>query len=341
MEYDVGRYGGAGAERGAWSGAPKQFYVREAGARMPKIYQVGLIGHPVGHSRSPAMQQTAFDALGIPARYALWETAPGELAGRIATLRAPGMLGANVTIPYKTAVLPLLDELAETARLAGAVNTIVRVPGPTGEVHLVGHNTDVAGLRRALAEADAWRAAIRGRVLLLGAGGAARAVLAVARLEGAAVTVAARRVEAGREVLTPRPPLPAGRGGDTPCGSMSSGHPPSTPDTVIALDDTAQLAAELEQTPLLVNATPVGMSNPDAAPIPLDLLARLPAGAFVFDMVYSPPETALVRMAKARGLRASGGLPMLLYQGAEAFTLWTGQPAPVEVMRTALSASRL
>lgn len=105
---------------------------------------------------------------------------------------------------------------------------------------------------------------------------------------------------------------------------------------VIALDDEVRLVAALEQTTLLVNTTPVGTNDRNAAPIALDLLARLPAGAFVFDLVYSPPETALVRAARSRGLRASGGLPMLLYQGAEAFTLWTGQPAPVEVMRAAL-----
>jgi shikimate dehydrogenase len=110
--------------------------------------------------------------------------------------------------------------------------------------------------------------------------------------------------------------------------------PQAAPDTVIALDDTSHLTAALAAATLLVNATPVGMGEPDAAPIPLDLLVRLPAGAF--DLVYSPPETALVRAARVRGLRASGGLPMLLYQGAAAFTLWTGQPAPVEVMHAVL-----
>ena len=337
---------------------------------MPDGYHVGLIGYPVGHSRSPAMQQAAFDALGIAARYALWETVPEDLAARVASLRAPDMLGANVTIPYKTAVLPLMDELAETARLAGAANTIVRAEGEAGgQVRLIGHNTDVAGLRRALVEADAWRGMTAGRrVLLLGAGGAARAALAVALLEGAAVTFAARRVEAGRAVigvLTPQLPLPAERGGEGTENAegakvrrggilVSQPHDPqrehgrngdevvapggrqAVPDTAIALGDAPQLAAALEQTALLVNATPVGTSDPDAAPFALDLLARLPADAFVFDLVYSPPETALVRAARSRGLRASGGLPMLLYQGAEAFTLWTGQSAPVEVMRAAL-----
>ncbi len=318
---------------------------------MPDAYQAGLIGQPIGHSRSPAMHQAAFDALGMHAHYELWETAPGELAARIASLRARGTLGANVTIPYKTAVLPLLDDLAETARLAGAVNTIVREEAAGGGGRLVGHNTDVAGLRRALAEADAWRAMDGRRVLLLGAGGAARAVLAVARLEGAAVAVAARRVEAGREAFAAgggasdegpadesaptrlrRPSLPARAG----IGQSLSGSDGDVSDAVIALDDAPRIAAALEQTTLLVNATSVGMGSADAAPIPLDLLARLPAGAFVFDLVYAPPETALVRAALAQGLRASGGLPMLLYQGAEAFTLWTGQPAPVEVMRAAL-----
>jgi shikimate dehydrogenase len=324
---------------------------------MPDVWYAGLIGQPLGHSRSPAMQQAAFDALGIPARYVLWETAPGALAARVATLRTPAMLGANVTIPYKTAVLPLLDDLDATARRAGAVNTIVRSEDESGGVRLIGHNSDVAGLRRALAEADAWRA---GRdMLLLGAGGAARAALAVARLEGAAVTLAARRVDAGWAAIAAAggssfsSPSSAGRGvargsGESGLAATDTGRRgdeaivgaadgcSALPWAVIAVDDTRRLAAALEHTALLINATPVGMSDPQATPIPPALLARMPADAFVFDLVYAPPETALVRAARARGLRASGGLPMLLYQGAEAFTLWTGQPAPVEVMRAAL-----
>lgn len=297
---------------------------------MADIRLAGLIGFPVGHSLSPRMQQAAFDALGIPARYVLWETPPAELAARVAALREPEILGANVTIPHKTAVLSLLDEVAEGARLVGAVNTILRVEAANG-VRLVGHNTDVPGLRRALAEVSAGtppagppstgerEERARRRVLVLGAGGAARAALAVAHMEGAAVRVAARRLAAARALL------------DTG---------PASGADALNLADAARLAETLAETDVLVNATPAGMGDPDAAPFPLDLLARLPAYAVVVDLVYAPPETALVRAARARGLWACGGLPMLLYQGAEAFTLWTGQPAPVEAMRAAISEPR-
>lgn len=297
---------------------------------MAEFRFAGLIGFPVGHSLSPRMQQAAFDALGVPARYGLWETPSAELAARLAALRRPEILGANVTIPHKTAVLPLLDEIAEGARLVGAVNTIVRAETTSG-VRLVGHNTDVPGLRQALAELGAWTSppgplsrGERGerahrRVLVLGAGGSARAALAVARLEGAAVRVAARRLDAARALL--------GTGTAAGAGALD-------------LADTERLAEALAETDVLINTTPAGMGESDAAALPLDLLARLPADAIVFDLVYAPPETALVRAAHARGLRASGGLPMLLYQGAEAFTLWTGRPAPIEAMRAALGGLR-
>ena len=137
------------------------------------VARVGLIGHPVAHSRSPAMQQAAFDALGIAARYELWDTLAADLRARVGSLRAPEMLGANVTIPHKLAVAPLLDHLApEVDKAAGAVNTIVRERTRGGNVRLVGHNTDLAGIAATLSELDA---APTGRhVLVLGGGGTGR-----------------------------------------------------------------------------------------------------------------------------------------------------------------------
>jgi shikimate dehydrogenase len=283
---------------------------------------VGLIGHPVAHSRSPALQQTAFDARGVAARYELWDTPPEDLAERVASLRQPGMLGANVTIPYKSAVLPLLDRVTASARRIGAVNTVVREES-AGRVRLVGHNTDVAGLREALHELGAWRAGPR--MLVLGAGGAARAAMAVAGLvvsgrDPVEVRVAVRDLAGGRALLDDfhRP-----RGNDAA-------------EPLVDFADSEALAVVLSGTDLVINATSVGMGDPDASPLSVELLRQLPSGACVFDMVYAPPETALVRVARALGLRASGGLPMLLYQGAEAFALWTGQPAPLSAMRAAL-----
>jgi len=300
---------------------------RRGGKHVAKtvIRYAGLIGHPVGHSRSPAMQQAAFDALGIPARYMLWDTSPKKLAERAASLRAPEMLGANVTIPYKSAIIPLLDYIApETMRHVGVVNTIVREETPTG-IRLVGHNTDFLGLRRVLHENAAWTGCRR--MLVLGAGGAAHAALGVAALEGAEVWVAARHTAAARTALEA---LWKREHGGT------SAFPAEWQERSLVLSDEEALARVLPETSVLVNATPIGTNDPEAVPVPAHLLHLLPASAFVFDMVYNPPETALVRAARSVGRRATGGLAMLLYQGAEAFTLWTHYEAPLNVMRAAL-----
>lgn len=282
------------------------------------VSRAGLIGHPVAHSRSPALHQAAFDALGIAAHYELWDTPPEALAARVAALREPDMLGANVTIPYKTAVLALLDAIpSESARLPGAVNTITREER-AGGVALLGYNTDVSALRRVFVERGL---SLAGRRLLtLGAGGAARSAVAAALLEGAEPWVAARRSHAAETLLA----------------ELQNRHGGNRPAYVVDLADERALATALRETALLVNATPIGTLDAEASPIPLALLDALPADAYVFDMVYNPPTTALVRAARDRELRASGGLPMLLYQGAEAFTLWTGQPAPLAVMRAEL-----
>jgi shikimate dehydrogenase len=282
---------------------------------------VGLIGHPVAHSRSPALQQAALDASGIAARYALWDTAPRDLAQRVASLRTPGMLGANVTVPHKRDVMPFLDESAPSAlRLAGSVNTIV-VTRRNGITRLVGHSTDAAGLSAALGEAGV---ALAGqRVVLLGAGGAAHAVAGLVASEDAqTLVVAARRLEAAVELtqdLSLR--LPA---------SMTRVRPTTLSDS--------NLASVLAESDLLINATSAGMEGTADGDSPLDLalLAYCAAHAFVCDLVYAPPETPLLRAARALGLRTMNGLSMLLHQGAAAFTLWTGQSAPLAAMRAAL-----
>jgi shikimate dehydrogenase len=296
--------------------------------------RLGLIGHPVGHSLSPAMQQAALDALGIAARYELWDTAANHLAARVAALRRPEMLGANVTIPYKAAVVPLLDAVApEARRSAGVVNTIVcqHDPATPSGVRLIGHNTDVVALLRLLDEQVTWL--WQRRALVVGAGGAAQAALGALRLRGADIWIAARRPEAARAALEAL----WTRARDEPESVRAPAVlPASWQERVLALDDAAHLAAALAATDVLIQATPIGTGDVQASPLPLELIARLPAHAFVLDLVYHPPETALVRAARARRLRAQGGLAMLLYQGAAAFTLWTGREAPLAVMRAAL-----
>lgn len=328
---------------------------------MPETHpaQIVLLGHPIGHSRSPGMQQAALDALGIPARYDLWDIPPEALADHIGALRGPGMLGANVTIPHKTAVVPLLDEIVpEAQRLAGAVNTITREQ-QHGGVWLVGHNTDIAGLLRVLDEHRAWDGARR--MLVLGAGGAAQSALGVGMLRNVEVWVAARRREAARMALLAlwqrqqAAPLPLTIG--TPPEqvqntaaplSLSSQLPaewerraielsPSEPSQLASAERGSEaLRDALSHTDILVNATPAGTNDPQRSALPLDLVRDLPQSAFVLDMIYSPVETALVRAAQATGRRATGGLSMLLYQGAAAFTLWTQRPAPLDAMRSAL-----
>ena len=287
----------------------------------PELH-IGLIGHPVAHSRSPAMQQAALDALGIPARYELWDTPLDELAARVAALRQPDMLGANVTIPHKLAVLPLLDRLAlEVEHVTGAVNTIVRAE-EGGKALLVGHNTDVAGLRATFREAGV--PPTGRRVVLLGAGGAALAIAGLVTLEGARrLTVAARRTRAAGELLSEVGALT----GLLPAGICT-----------LDLGDAAGIAEALGECDLLINATSVGMGDLAACPIDPALVGLLPRDAFVLDVVYTPPETALLRAARRSGLAAVNGLPMLLHQGAAAFELWTGCAAPIEVMRAALGA---
>jgi shikimate dehydrogenase len=278
------------------------------------VKQVGLIGYPVSHSLSPQMQQAAFDALGIEARYVLWETQPGTLAQRIASLRSPGILGANVTIPYKEDVVSLLDEYDAAAVRIGAVNTIVNRDG-----RLVGYNTDAAGFIRALTDFTGCAFDCHGKkAVILGTGGAARAA-AVALLENGVGELALlgrthRRVDALVNHLR------ALDSGERRVSGASLGS--------------SEANRFLSGADLLVNATSVGLRMDDEVLlVDIDLLQ---AGAFVMDMVFNSPQTRLLGAAHARGCHTLNGLAMLLYQGALAFELWTGRAAPVEPMRAAL-----
>ncbi len=266
-----------------------------------------MIGHPLSHSISPAVHQAALDHLGIDARYEVWDTLPSDLPALVDRMRSGGHLGASVTIPYKETIAPLMDSLSPGAEGAGAVNCVA-VDG----VRTVGHNTDGAGFLAALRELGGLSPA-GARVLLLGAGGAARAIGHALIAEGAAsVTIANRSAARARA-------LAAELGG---------------PASAAALDR-ASLEGPAARADLIVNSTSVGMSSgdrPGESPIPPELI---PATALVNDIVYSPPETPLMLEARRRGARTLGGLPMLIYQGAEAFELWTGRAAPVAVMMEA------
>src|SRR2546423_2545386 len=268
--------------------------------------QVGLIGRPVAHSLSPAMPNAAFATLGLPHRYETKETADDQLAATVARLRGDDVLGANVTIPHKEAALRLLDEVDDEARRIGAVNTIV-----SRGARLIGYNTDKYGFEKALETQPRRTSSADGfpftndRILILGAGGAARAC-ALALLEhGNSVDIANRdpaRAEAlvrSIEVDGRRPqvvPWPKGK----------------------------------EPGDAVVNATPLGLNGEEALED-----VRLPL--WVIDLVPTAEETPLVKRAKATdNVTVVDGLSMLLYQAARSFELWTGVPAPLEVMRAAL-----
>jgi shikimate dehydrogenase len=274
--------------------------------------QVGLIGHPIAHSLSPAIHDAAFAHYGREERYELWDTEASELEARVRELRGEDSLGANVTVPYKQAVMPYLDRLDALAEQTGAVNTIVDESG-----RLAGYNTDVAGFEQAL---TATGSSIAGaRTALLGAGGAARAVgLVLVRGRAASIDLCDIDVARARALADHLLALSEGR----------------TAVRAHAARDAAFREA-VTGARLLVNCTPSGTRHSDfEGQIPLDADA-IPSGALVFDLVYNPSVTPLMAAAEARGAKAAGGLSMLVYQAAASFKLWIGLDAPVDVMLAA------
>jgi shikimate dehydrogenase len=268
-----------------------------------------VIGDPVAHSLSPALHQPALDELGIRAVYERWHTAAADLARRVESLRDPGILGASVTVPHKIAVMDLIDEVSPAARRAGAVNTIVNRGGA-----LFGDNTDIVGFGVTVSDAFGGRAPQV--AVVLGAGGAARAVVLALEAAGTGEIMVANRDD-GRARRLARDLDPA-------------------PVRPMRLDE-EMLTRELPRAEMLINATSLGW-HPGETPIALPRLVQLPAGAVVADLTYR--DTDLLLAAQARGLKTVDGLPMLVHQGARAFELWTGAAAPVETMLTAARAAR-
>jgi shikimate dehydrogenase len=263
-----------------------------------------LLAHPAGHSVSPAMHDAAFAASDVPGRYVAWDVSPGDLAAAVARIRGDdGLLGANVTVPHKEAVAAWLDELTPIARRLGAVNTVRKRGGA-----LVGDNTDEPGFAAAVAELGV---TLRGAsAVVLGAGGASRAVVAALVMAGAAVRVHNRTASRAEAVVA----LWREEG------------------DVAAVEDDA-LAGAVRGAQLVVNTTSVGMvGGPPGSPLPPGLLPR--SGA-VIDLVYRPRVTELLAAATAAGLPAQDGVPMLVHQGALAFEAWTGRRAPLAAMRRA------
>jgi len=272
--------------------------------------QVALIGKPLKRRHSQVMHDAAFDAAGIDARYVLMELEPDEVEPTVRAARGPDWLGLGVTAPYKRVVAGLVDVVEDDAEAIGAVNNVVR----TDDGRLVGLNTDAPGFRAGV-ELAMGRPLAGTEVVVAGAGGAAQAVVFACLRAGAArVTIGNRTASSADEL--------AQRFADVGDGSISA----------VGLDDEA-FADALRSTDLAVNATTVGMID-SGATIDVD---ALPTHATVFDLVYVPPETPLLRAARARGLRAANGSEMLIQQAAIAFERWTGVPGMADVMRAAVA----
>ncbi len=269
---------------------------------------LAILGYPLGHTLSPVFQQAALDHYGLDIRYQAWPVEPAALAGAVARLRGVEYLGANVTVPHKEAVMPLLDELEAIAARIGAVNTIVKRGGK-----LEGHNTDARGFQEALRREMGFRPAGK-HAVVLGAGGAAGAV-------GFAL------IEAGiqRLAIANRTPERAER----LAGDLAQQAKGNQQVLVIAWPE---LDAELAGCHLLVNCTSMGMKHGPAeneSPVKAEQIDK---DCLVYDLVYNPAQTPLLKEAEKAGARTLGGLAMLVFQGAASFELWTGKPAPIDVM---------
>lgn len=258
----------------------------------------GVVGKPIGHSLGPVMHNAAFLEAGIDAVYLAFETE--DMEGCLRGIRALGIKGMSVTIPFKSMVIPYLDEVNLLAKRIGAVNTIINDDG-----RLVGYNTDALGAYKALNE----KIVLPGKsCLLLGAGGAARAIGFILKEKGVDISLVNRSDARGNELarVLECPYIPLDRVGE-------------------------------HNADLLIQTTPVGMlPNVDECLVPGPVLK---AGMVVMDIIYNPVETSLLKIAKARGCITISGLSMFVYQGAEQFRLWTGINPPVGTMRRAAETS--
>lgn len=274
---------------------------------MAKLKLFALIGDPVGQSLSPAMHNAAFRALGLNCAYITLRVPKPTLANAIAGVRALGIAGLNVTIPHKISIISLLDELDESANLVGAVNTVKNNRGK-----LIGFNTDGEGALRALEEKIG---SVKGEeVVLLGAGGAARAIAFSLARAGARLTIANRTVPRAQALA-------------------SAVEQKLSTNVKVASLNRAELTKALKNVDVLINATSVGMHPKiDKTLVRANMMRR---GLVVYDIVYKPLRTKLLREARRAGGKTIDGLGMLVHQGALAFEIWTGKRAPIKIMKAA------
>jgi shikimate dehydrogenase len=274
-----------------------------------KIYCI--FGHPVSHSLSPAMHNSAFSALGLDCAYVAFDISPEEIGKAVQAVRTLGISGVNITIPHKETIIPHLDEVAPDAELTGAVNTVKNDGGK-----LSGHNTDVGGFLRAVEEELGVKPE-GSKVFLAGAGGAARAVMSAFCMNGAEKIYVLNRTHDKALRLA----------------SDFGERFRKIKIEPVKFGDVKAIESGLGKADILVNSTSSGMDGREVLDLPLDKMKKT---SVVYDLVYKPRETRLVKEARGLGLKAAGGLGMLLYQGVLSFEIWTGKQAPVDVMRKAL-----
>ena len=280
--------------------------------------QLAVLGDPVAHSASPPMHNAALSACGLSQRYGRLHILPEELSEAVPLLGQAGFVGVNLTIPHKVAVLPMVDVLDPSAQVLGAVNTIA-----IRDQRLFGFNTDGPGLVRAIA-ADFGVRLGELRVLILGAGGGAgRAIALQCALEGCPRIVLVNRTLEKVEALA---------------GEVRGVHPSGQPESeVYALGSSdASLGEHVAVTDLILQCSSLGMHADDPSPLNLDFLQR---SHLVYDTIYSN-RSRLITAADAIGARTANGLSLLLHQGALAFEIWFGRPAPLEIMGAALLEAR-
>ncbi len=285
---------------------------------IPPEVRLAVLGSPVEHSLSPALQNAALEALGLEARYAKIECSPENLpAGIEAAVRA-GFIGLNLTVPHKIAAIDLCHELDDTARQLGTVNTLV-----FDNTRITGFNTDGPGLVRAIR--DCFSFDLRDlRVMILGAGGGAGTAAAMqCALEKCPRLVLVNRTKEKAQAVAQR---------ITQLLQTDRLEGPEDRVTVIPLEDAA-LREQLTRTDLIINATSLGMKRTDPRLIPAGIMTP---DLMVYDMVYRPPATRLLEDAQSAGARTANGLSMLLHQGALALEIWLNRPAPLDTMRRAL-----
>jgi len=279
---------------------------------------IGLIGYPIKHSISPYFQQAALDHYQLDICYELWETSPEKLQDIVDSLRKPQNLGANVTVPYKEAILTLLDEVDDLASSVGAVNTIIK-----RDDRLLGLNTDVNGFIEALHREGHFEPEGK-RVVILGAGGVARAAsFALVQEKVSSLAIINRNFERARVLAENLARY---------IKEDSKGSKDLVTDVVVIQWQGTNSSETFNHCDLIVNCTTIGMkhsSQERQSPLSIEVIPR---GILVYDLVYNPWPTTLLELAQKAGARILGGLPMLVYQGAASFELWTGRKAPVDIM---------